>query len=84
MNRFDEIRELIYNGICIKIHIEVKLLYMKKDPFNQYKWMEISSINSKKIYTTICYFVPINSTFYKKNNLDKNCTYNVLDMIFIV
>jgi hypothetical protein len=41
--------------------------------------MEISNINAKNMYTTICYFAPINSTFYKKNNLDKNCPYNNLE-----
>jgi hypothetical protein len=51
----------------------------KKDPFNQYIWMEILDINTKKIYLAIYYFVPINSTFYKKNNLDKNCPYNGLE-----
>jgi hypothetical protein len=25
------------------------------------------------------YFAPINSTFYKKNNLDRNCPYNNLE-----
>jgi hypothetical protein len=40
-------------------------------------WMEISNINAKKIYIAICYSTPINSTFYKKNNLDKNCPYNL-------
>jgi hypothetical protein len=28
------------------------------------------------MYIEICYFAPINSTFYKKNNLDNNCPYN--------
>lgn len=41
--------------------------------------MEISDINTKKIYLAICCFVPINSTFYKKNNLDKNSPYNGLE-----
>ena len=27
----------------------------------------------------ICYFTPINSNFYKKTNLDKNCPYDRLD-----
>jgi hypothetical protein len=31
------------------------------------------------MYITICYFAPINSNFYKKNNLDKNCPYNNLE-----
>ena len=50
----------------------------KKDPYNQYIWIEISDISDKKTYITICYFFPINSNFYKKNNLDKNCPYNGL------
>ena len=31
------------------------------------------------MYIAICYFAPINSTFYKKNNLDKNYPYNNLE-----
>jgi hypothetical protein len=31
------------------------------------------------MYIAICYFAPINSTFYKKNNLDRNCPYNNLE-----
>jgi hypothetical protein len=31
------------------------------------------------MHIEICYFAPINSTFYKKNNLDKNCPYNNLE-----
>jgi hypothetical protein len=31
------------------------------------------------MYISICYFAPINSTFYKKNNLDNNCPYNNLE-----
>ena len=33
----------------------------------------------KKTYIAICYFAPINSNFYKKKNLDKNCPYNGLE-----
>lgn len=33
----------------------------------------------KNIYIEICYFVPINSIFYRKNNLDKNSPYNALE-----
>jgi len=33
----------------------------------------------KKAYIAICYFAPINSNLYKKNNLDKNCPYNSLE-----
>jgi hypothetical protein len=42
------------------------------DSLNHYIWTEISNIE-------ICYFTPINSTFYKKNNLDNNCPYNTLE-----
>jgi hypothetical protein len=42
-------------------------------------WMEISDINAKNIYITIFYLAPINFTFYKKNNLDKNFPYNGLE-----
>jgi hypothetical protein len=31
------------------------------------------------MYIAICYFAPINSTFYKKNNIDNNCPYNNLE-----
>jgi hypothetical protein len=31
------------------------------------------------MYIAICYFSPINSTFYKKNNLNNNCPYNNLE-----
>jgi hypothetical protein len=31
------------------------------------------------MYIAICYFAPINSTFYKKNNLDKKFPYNNLE-----
>jgi hypothetical protein len=42
-------------------------------------WLEISNINAKNIYIVICYFSLINSTFYKKNNLDKKNPYNGLE-----
>jgi hypothetical protein len=51
----------------------------KIDPLNQYIWIKILDTNAKKMYISICYFSPINSTFYKKNNLDKNCPYNNLE-----
>jgi hypothetical protein len=41
--------------------------------------MDISDINTKNIYMTICYFAPINSTFYTKKNLDNNCPYKNLE-----
>jgi hypothetical protein len=31
------------------------------------------------MYIAICYFAPINSTFYKKKNLDNKCPYNNLE-----
>jgi hypothetical protein len=31
------------------------------------------------MYITICYFMHINSTFYTKNNLEKNCPYKILE-----
>ena len=34
---------------------------------------------SLTVIIEICYFAPINSTFYKKNNLDKKCPYNNLE-----
>ena len=43
----------------------------KVDPLNQYIWIEISDTNANKMYIESFYFAPINSTFYKKNNLDK-------------
>jgi exonuclease III len=51
----------------------------KIDPLNQYIWIEISDTNVKNMYIAICYFAPINSTFYKKNNVDNNCPYNNLE-----
>jgi hypothetical protein len=48
----------------------------KIDPLNQYIWIEISNTNAKKMYIAICYFAPINSTFYKKRDLDNNCPCN--------
>jgi hypothetical protein len=51
----------------------------KIDPLNRYIWIEISDTNAKKMYIEICYFAPINSTFYKKNNLDNNFPYNNLE-----
>ena len=41
------------------------MLY-KKDPYNQFIWLEITYINDEKTYMAICYFAPINSNFYKK------------------
>jgi hypothetical protein len=61
------------NNISPHIHLH------KKDPLNQFIWVEISDINAKKMYIEIFYFAPINSTFYTKNNLDKNCPYKSLE-----
>jgi hypothetical protein len=51
----------------------------KIDPLNKYIWIEISDTNAKKMYIAIFYFAPINSIFYKKSSLDKNCPYNNLE-----
>jgi hypothetical protein len=64
-----------YIRTSIYHHIQVHNI----DPLNQYIWIEISNTNAKKMYIEICYFAPINSTFYKKNNLDNNCPYNNLE-----
>jgi hypothetical protein len=63
------IRKIIYP------HIQLH----KIDSLNQYIWIEISDTNAKNVYIEICYFSHINSTFYKKNNLDNNCPYNNLE-----
>ena len=73
-----------YRGIggisCyIRKSISPHIQLHKIDPLNQYNWIEISDTNDKKMYITICYFAPINSAFYKKNNLDNNCPYNNLE-----
>jgi hypothetical protein len=41
--------------------------------------MEITDINAKNIYVAIYFSTPTNSTFYKKNNLYKNCPYKSLE-----
>jgi len=51
----------------------------KIDPLNQYIWIAFPDTNAKNIYIAICYFAPINSTFYTKKNLDNNCPYNNLE-----
>jgi hypothetical protein len=51
----------------------------KIDPLNQYIWIEISDTNAKNIYIANFFFASINSTFYKKNNLDNDCPYNNLE-----
>jgi exonuclease III len=63
----------------IRTNISPHIHLHKKDPLNQFIWVEISDINAKKMYIAICYFAPINSTFYTKNNLDKNCPYKSLE-----
>jgi hypothetical protein len=70
-----------FGGIAcyIKMNISPHIWLHKKDPLNQTIWMEISYINTKKIDIAICYFTPINSTFYTKNSLDKNCPYKSLE-----
>jgi hypothetical protein len=59
----------------ISTHIQLHKIV----PLNQYIWIEILDNNAKKMYIAICYFAPINSTSYKKNNLDNNCPYNNLE-----
>ena len=66
-------------GYYIKKNISPHARIYKNDPYNQYSWIEITNINDKKTYIAICYFFPINSNFYKKKNLDKNCPYNGLE-----
>ena len=41
--------------------------------------MDISNIIDKINYIAICQFAPINNTFHKKKNLDKNYPYNGLE-----
>jgi hypothetical protein len=66
---------MCYVRKIISPHIQLH----KIDPLNQYIWIEILDTNAKKMYIEICYFAPINSNFYKKKNLDKNCPYNNLE-----
>jgi hypothetical protein len=63
----------------LKNNVSPHIWLHKMDPLNQHIWIEISYINAKNIYIECFYFMPINPTFYKKNNLDKNCSYNTLD-----
>jgi hypothetical protein len=63
----------------IRKRISPHIQLHKIDPLKQYIWIEISDTNAKNMYIEICYFAPINSTFYKKNNLDNNCPYNKLE-----
>jgi hypothetical protein len=64
---------------CIRKIISPHIQLHKIGPLNQYIWIEISDTNAKKMYILIFYFAPINSTFYKKNNLDNNCPNNNLE-----
>ena len=63
----------------IRKRISPHIQLHKIDHLNQYIWIEISDSNVKKMYIQICHFAPLNSTFYKKNNLDKNWLYNNLE-----
>ena len=63
----------------IRKNISPQIQLHKIDPLNQYIWIEISNTNAKKMYIAIFYFAPINSIFYKKSSLDKNCPYNNLE-----
>jgi hypothetical protein len=60
------------------MNISPHILPHKNDPLNQYIWMKVLDINAKNIYIEAYYCAPINSTFYKKKNLDKNCPYKNL------
>jgi len=51
----------------------------KTGPFNQYIWIDIFNSITNRIFLTIFYFAPINSTSYKKNNLNKNFPFNTLE-----
>jgi hypothetical protein len=48
-----------YIGKSISPHIELH----KINDLYKYIWIEISDINTKKMYIAICYFAPINSNF---------------------
>ena len=73
-------RRSIWRTACyIRKNISPHVRIYKKDPYNQFIWIEMTHINDEKTYITICYFAPINSNFYKKTNLDKNCPYNGLE-----
>ena len=63
----------------IRNNISPHIQLHKINPLNQYIWIESLDTNAKKMYIEIFYFAPINSTFYKKNNLDSNCPYNNLE-----
>jgi hypothetical protein len=56
----------------IRKNISPHIQLHKIDPLNQYIWIEILDTNAKKMYIAICYFAPINCTFYKKNNLEQD------------
>ena len=62
----------------IRKNISPHVRIYKKDPYNQFIWIEFAYINDEKPYIAICYFSPINSNFYKKTNLDKNHPYDFL------
>lgn len=64
-----------YTRNIVSSHIRLH----KIDPFNQYNWIEISDSTTNRIFLAICYFTPINTISYKKNNLDKNCPFNTLE-----
>jgi hypothetical protein len=78
-NKKSHRREIGGIASYIKKNISPHIQLHKIDPINQYIWIEILDTNAKKMYIEICYFAPIISTFYKKNNLDKNCPYKNLE-----
>ena len=53
----------------IRKNISPHAMIYKKDPCNQYIWIEITDINDKKTYIAICYFSPINLNFYKQKKI---------------
>ena len=70
-----------FGGIAFYIRniVSSHIRIHKIDPLNQYIWIKISDSITNRIFLAICYFAPINSTSYKKNNLDKNCPFNTLE-----
>ena len=50
----------------IKKNISPNTRIYKKDPYNQYSWIEITDIYDKKTYIEICYFPPSILTSIRK------------------
>ena len=74
-----------FGGIAFYIRniVSSHIRLHKIDPFNQYIWIEISDSTTNRIFLAIFYFTPINSTSYKKNNLDKTYLFNTLKKIHL-